>query len=261
MASLYDITKGEDVEFYRVLSRAGVDAELARAIIKRPELAATMIDAVREQLAPPLFSTPQEIYDRFVAYAGGQNWPVFDNHQVINVHQTMPVDHVSSLNKLLALDVWLGDLPTTFEGLAGWIEYQSRATGNGFRRWDELRSDAKHLRLFDSARYAKKPSVKWVELDMTANRGARPKDVRDKTSAGLQVMTAFAVHPNYPSAIDYDAIPGAWAAGLQASIPGREAWTDVPILSWSRTDREVSLTPHWDGNRDPDYAVPRVREL
>jgi len=209
---------------------------------------------------PALFCTPQEVLGRFLIYQGENDWP-FGLDILSQLRETMPTNHVSDLNKVLALDVWLGDLPTTFEALAGWIEYEQRQAGNGFWRWGELRSDAKYLCLLDPKRYGKLPSVKWVELDMTANRGSRPKDVRDKSSAGLQVMTAFAVHPAYPPAIDYDTIPGAWAAGLQANIPGNEAWTNVPILYWYRTYREVSLHAAGDGRRSSNYAVPEVREL
>lgn len=212
-------------------------------------------------IGPAIFSNPQEIFDRFVGYANEQNWPFFGTDQIEELHQQMPVGHVSTLDRLLSLDIWLGDLPTTFEALAGWIEYEQRRTGNGFWRYDGLKSDPDHLRLLDSNRYGDKPSVRWVELDMTAHRGSRPKDVRDKATAGLQVMTAFAVHPAYPPAIDYDTIPGAWAAGLQATVPGKEAWTDVPILCWFRDGREVSLHAHWGAHRYGSCAVPVCREL
>jgi len=223
--------------------------------IDRKAFAALMVPPI-----PQIFSTPQEILGHFAFYAGNQGWPVAD--LIDQLEQTMPADHISSLDHLLTLDVWFGDLPTTFEALAGWIGYQSRQAGNGFYRYDGLKSDAKHLHLFDSKqRYGKTPSVRWVELDMTANRGSRPKDVRDRASAGLQVMTAFAAHPAYPPSIDYDTIPGAWAAGLQATIPGYAAWTGVPILCWNGTNRRVSLHAFWDDSRYGYCAVPVVREL
>lgn len=262
MASLYEITKGEDVELYRVLSQAGADAELARSIIRRPELATMMISAVRELLAPSMFSTPQEVFDRFVGYANEQNWPFFGTDQIEELHQRMPISHTSSIDRLLALDIWLGDLPNTFQALAGWIAHEQSKVGNGFWRWDKLKFDSEHLRLLNPDRYGDKPSVHWVELDMTANRGTRPKDVRNpEKSAGLQVMSAFAAHPNYPPTIDYDKTPGAWAAGIQVTIPGEGAWADVPILGWGSGGREVDLGAGWDGRRHGGCAVPVVREL
>ena len=264
MASLYDITKGEDVELYRILSQAGADAELARAIIKRPELAATMIGAVREQLAPPLFSTPQEVLGRFAFYAGNRGWPL--TNFLNPLKEQMPTDYVSSLNKVLTLDVWLGNLSITFEALAGWIEYEQRQAGNGYWRYDGLKSDGKHLRLLDPERYGIEPSVRWVEVDMLANwdkaNALRPRDVRDpKTSAGLEIMTAYAVHPAYPPAIDYETIPGAWLPGLQVTLPGGEAWASVPLLGWGGADREVFLDASRDDDRYWYYALPVRREL
>lgn len=223
--------------------------------IDRGAFAALMVPPV-----PQIFSTPQEILGYFAFYAGNQGWPVAN--LIDQLTEQMPTDHVNSLDHLLTLDIWLGDLLTTFEALAGWIEYQSRQAGNGFWRWDSLKSGTKHLRLLNPDRYGDEPSIKWVELDMLANRGSRPRDVRNpQTSAGLQVMTAFAVHPAYPPAIDYETIPGSWAAGLQANIPGFEAWTLAPILYWGRYDREVDLSAYWDDYRDDNAAVPVVREL
>lgn len=224
--------------------------------IDRKSFAALMIPP-----APQIFSTPQEILARFTYYAIHQGgWDIGEGW-IKQLEDSMPADHVSTLDHLLTLDVWLGDLPTTFEALAGWIEYEQRQAGNGFWRWDGLHSDTEYLRLLNPKRYSDRYSVRWVELDMTANRGSRPKDVRNESSAGLQVMTAFAVHPAYPPAIDYETIPGAWATGLQLTGPGYEAWTLVPILYWDRRYRKVDLNAYWDGNRDGDYAVPVCGEL
>jgi hypothetical protein len=223
--------------------------------VNREAFAASLVPSV-----PAIFSTPQEILGYFVFYAGNQGWPV--TGLINQLTEQMPTNHVSTLDHLLTLDIWLGDLPTTFEALAGWIKYQQAQIGNGFWRWDNLKSGVEQLRLLNPKRCGKKPSVKWVELDMTANRGSCPKDVRDpKVSAGLQVMTAFAVHPNYPPSIDYDTIPGARMAGLQATIPGYEAWAHVPVLYWVRSNREVSLHASWDDRRYDYYAVPVCREL
>jgi hypothetical protein len=169
---------------------------------------------------PSLFSTPPEILAMFVSYAGFRAWPVtgLPDH----LHEQMSTDHVSSPERVLTLDVWLGDLPTTFESLAAWIGFEQRQLGRGFWRYYGLKSDAKHLRLLNPGRYGKKPSVRWVEVDLTANweiqKGVVPHDVRDpETSAGLQVMTAVAVHPAYPLAIDGKTIPlvfFAWSGSL-----------------------------------------------
>lgn len=206
-----------------------------------------------------LFSTPQEILARFAFYAGNQGLPPV---VLAQLEESLPADHVSSLNGMLAPDIWLGDLPTTFEFLVGWLQYEQRQAGNGYWRWDGLKSDTKHLRLLDPDRYGKEPSGRWVELDMLAKRGNSPKEARDPAkSAGLQVVSAFAANPAYPPAIDYDTIPGAWAAGLQAKPPENRDWQGVPILGWRGFYRQVGVSADWDYGRHSHYAVPEVREL
>ena len=259
----------QEHELLLALEKAGIVSNEAQAVItsKKNQLAEGMLAWLREQLTPStsstpgLFSTPQEVLSRFVYYAIHQAGWDFGSGWLEQLEDQMPVNHVSNLNHLLTLDIWLGDLPTTFEALASWIEYEQLQAGNGYWRWDELKSDTKHLRLLDPERYGTAPSVRWVELDMLANRGSSPKEVRDpKKSAGLQVLSGFAVHPAYPPAINYETIPGAWAASLQAAIPGVRAWTSVPILDWLRTNRRVILLASWDDRRGSSFAVPVVRD-
>jgi hypothetical protein len=215
-------------------------------------------------VGPSLFSTPQDILAKFAFYADSQDWPV--SAVLDQLHQQMPTDHVSSLDKLLTLDVWLGDLATTFDALAGWIKDEQHQVGNGFWRYHGLKSDAKHLRLLDPQRYGRQPSVRWVELDMTANwdkqDGVAPNDVRDaKISAGLQVMTAFAVHSAYPLAIDGKTIPSAWLPGLEVFVSTGAAWQDLPLLGLGSKRPQVHLDANWGARRLRHYAAPVVREL
>jgi hypothetical protein len=53
MASLYDVTKGEEMEFFRLLSRAGFTAELLRAFNKMPETASVVVAVICEQIVSP----------------------------------------------------------------------------------------------------------------------------------------------------------------------------------------------------------------
>ena len=54
MASLHEVTVGQDIEFKRVLAKAGMDSRLVETIIRKPQLADGMVGWLREQLAPPL---------------------------------------------------------------------------------------------------------------------------------------------------------------------------------------------------------------
>lgn len=50
MASLYELKKGEGIEFDRILDKAGVSAERARAVIRNPKLAVLMVAALEKEL-------------------------------------------------------------------------------------------------------------------------------------------------------------------------------------------------------------------
>jgi len=82
--------------------------------INREAFAASLVPPV-----PAIFSTPQEILGYFALFAS--NHGRLGASMLSQLEQTMPTNHVSSLDHLLTLDIWLGDLPTTFEALAGWI--------------------------------------------------------------------------------------------------------------------------------------------
>jgi hypothetical protein len=66
MASLHDVTVGQDIEFKRVLAKAGMNSDMLEAVIKRPELAEGMVGWLHEQLSPP---APEPIMTDFVSLA------------------------------------------------------------------------------------------------------------------------------------------------------------------------------------------------
>jgi hypothetical protein len=173
------------------------------------------------------------------------------------LREQMPHNHVSSSNKVLTIDVWLGDLPITFESLAAWIGFEQRQLGRGFWRYYGLKSDAAHLQLLDPHRYGTIPSTRWVEVDLAANwdkeNGVAPNDVRDpKNSAGLQVMTALAVHPTYPLAMDGKTIPYSWLPGLKTV---RDSG-DCPLIGIGSKRPQVHLDTNDGTRRLRHYAVP-----
>jgi hypothetical protein len=263
VVSLHDITVGDDIEFKRVLASAGFDGDMVKALLRKPQLADSWVANLREQLAPPaptfdqLFCTPEQIFDAFVVRARDRKW-TFSDEQLQQLREAMPTLHKNSLTSVLTLDIWLGDLPTTFEELWSWNKDVHAKTW----RYDGLKSDKRHLRLLDSKCYGNQPSAKWVVLDVTANRGQAPKDVREPAnSPAFAVLAAAVLHPEWPKAINYDTIPGVWLPGLEATVPGWDAWRYVPILHWYEFDHGLDLRAYWDDYRYSDYAVPVFREL
>lgn len=268
MARLHDVTVGKFDQFKRVLADADLDSELVDFVVKRPELACKWVADLREQLNPPapvfdpkfrrLFSDTPSVLEAFLVRNKQRNWG-FTGEQ-IDALRNQAIELTSSLNQVITLDIWLGDLPTTFEELWSWNVAVHGADGTW--RWDGLRSDEKHLRLLDATRYGNQPSARWVVLDLTANHRRAPKDVRDPAnSAGLQLLSASALHPAWVPAIDYDAVLSVWLPGLQVTVPGMDAWQGVPILHWGQFDRTVDLYADWAAYTRPSYSVPVVREL
>lgn len=208
-----------------------------------------------------LFMPPLTILASFWNRAQKRNWQ-FSVDQFEQLCEEMPVNHNSTLSSVLTLDIWLGDLGKTFEELWAWVRDEHQYTW----RSDGLKSGKEQLRLLNPDRYGDQPSVKWVVVDLTANwdkqNGLRPCDVRDAaTSAGLELLTTAAIHPDWIRNMDYETIPGVCLSGLWATVPGRYTWQHVPILYWDRYGREVHLDVRWDDHRHSNYAVPVSREM
>lgn len=211
-------------------------------------------------LAPTLtdlFRTPQQIFEAFVEFNSSLEWG-FTDEQLQELKTAMPTEFVSRLVRALSLKIWLGDLPTTIEGL--WAANQ--AVHNRNWRYEKLKSGKKQLKLLDANRFGNQLSVTWTAIDLTANRNQHPTDVRTpQTSPGPAVLATAALHPDWPKAIDYDIVPAVWMPGLLATLPGEHAWQHVPVLDWSQFRNELYFNASWDDDRSPRYAVPEFREL
>jgi hypothetical protein len=190
------------------------------------------------------FSAPQAILDWFKGYSEWRRWP-FDDEVFERLKLSMEPTYVSRHDAVLTLDVWLGELPLTFEELVGWITQATRNTYRSLWRHPSMSSTPNALRLLDSSRYTERPSAKWVHVDMLANRqsggmsGAAPRDIRvPGQSAGLQVLTAAAVHPHVYLQQDMpeDFPDAVWMLGLEHGTE-MNGWAFSPMF-------------HWPGNAD-----------
>ena len=45
---------------------------------------------------------------------------------------------------------------------------------------------------------------------------------------------------------------------MAQTIPGNEAWRNVPNLNWNSGNRKVKLNANWDDNRNYNWACPVV---
>ncbi len=142
----------------------------------------------------------------------------------------------------------------TFDAL--WTIAASRQPGS--YRGPRMLSDPKHLRLLPGIEH--KPGLRWEVIDLGANQGKSPADVRDPaTSPHAGVLATAAHHPEYVQSQNGNDVPYLWLPGYQVFVDGGDPWRDVPCLIWSQVGREVGLSAVWGGNPVPGYAVPVLR--
>lgn len=266
MASLHDVTVGQDIEFKRVLAKAGMDFDMVEAVIRKPQLADGMVEWLREQLNPPA----PDLSELFVSL----------EDQLVNVRRWNEergwgftdadfdaVDVTSVKRSGLVVDVIAVYLPhqgntlgiqRTFEEL--WDIASSIQPDKW--RYESLKSDKKHLRLLDGIEHT--PGIRRVTLDLGANwdttNGIRPVDVRGKDSVHAEALAAAAHFPDWVQAMDGERVPYVWMPGYRVTLPGGEAWRGVPCLDWSRGGRGVKLDAYGDDYRRYGWACPVRRE-
>lgn len=137
-------------------------------------------------------------------------------------------------------------------------------------RWELLHSgkvecDGKlveRLRLLNG-NHTHKACVEWVIVDLGIHRKRESiTAVRDSKSLADELLVIAWMFPDMIRAIDYDKLPGLFAAGYEVNVPGSddEAWQDVVIVGFYRDFRQVYVDAHGRSNDDSDCSVPRLRE-
>lgn len=158
---------------------------------------------------------------------------------------------------LVVLDITLGTLQETFEFAWDWI----KNTQEDNWRWSEVKSDPAHLCLLEGSESFKPFTLRWRVIEMNANIGKAPRDVRDpKRSPGVALLFFAAQYPDYIKSIDYEKTFGFYLPGLECTVPDDEPWEYVPCVDFSQRDRQVDLSAGWCGGGYDGLAVPVFRE-
>ncbi|MDZ4243821.1 MAG: hypothetical protein U1C57_01815 [Candidatus Doudnabacteria bacterium] len=157
------------------------------------------------------------------------------------------------------LEVSLDTIEKTLE--EAWLFAHSAQVDNW--RWEEVKSDPGHLRLFPGIEH--KRGLVWRVVDLAANwdkkDGIRPKDVRNtEKSPHSAVLWAASYFPKWIQAMDGTIVPYVWIPGYELSVSGYKPWSSVPDLRFSRGYRRIRLDAHDYGPRNGSYAVPEFRE-
>lgn len=150
-------------------------------------------------------------------------------------------------------------LQRTFDELWNLIEAPDGYTN---WRWDELKSDSKHLK--SAPGHSHRPGVCWVAFDASAYRGKSPEHAlarrnEDNTRlAGVEVLMAALLFPTWPTSWNGDSSPFPNMSGLQ--FYWNTVWSRVPYLGRWDDDSRLELNTDWAEHDNPLWASPSVRE-
>ncbi|HTE57833.1 MAG TPA: hypothetical protein VK694_03730 [Verrucomicrobiae bacterium] len=204
-----------------------------------------------------VFASPTDMATALRRRAEWRSWPLA-KEQIDVVCGQLLQGHSSGL-RCLSVDIWLGDLQTTYIELWLWM-------CDVHRYWpvDTVSSGADQLRLLDVGRYGAEPEVKTVELDLggywTPQHRCQhsPESVRHPdTSPGLEVLAAAALHPEWLVRMGTKMVPRVWLPGLQVNDSSQPEWSGVPVLDWHR-DRAPYVGAESGWIVSPARAIPTL---
>ena len=272
MASLHQITRGEDTEFFRMLARAGLTAEDVRKIIRNPEAVDFMLRGMRDHTAFRL------IHGRFHALAQKlemvRQWPGVTSQQVDAALKEAQgritlFEQASPSEPLLniVVSVYKEDAPSTLK----YARDRMRDTfGDTFSQWDDAYGkeiDENRVRYLQGEDgqpivpvYRNCVRIEVVDLGAHFNKkdGLIMQDVRGKDSAHVAVIYAAAQDPAWVLQIDGNNVPWCIAAGLELCVSGYAAWVSSPSVVCN--DDEAGLGARNIVGRSHHAAVAVFRE-
>ncbi len=246
MASFFDTTIGQQVEFQRVLASAGfTDSDIAR-IIKEPSLASTMYVAIQPKVVaslPSWYVSPEQQLAR-----ARQLWP--------NAVLPEPPEGFTPRTKS---EVLLLHVPDTFDSL--WDKVDA-PMGYTKYRWERVKADKRNLRLAqDEHGHTNKVEFTqpvWLAFDPEHGKGERPDSFWGQAdTAASEVFSALIQFPEWPLAW-FNGASAPNLSGYQLKYDGN--WSNVPYLYRRDGDRQLGLHDCWADLRDGRRSSPSVRE-
>jgi len=240
MASFYDTTVGQQVEFQRVLASAGfTDSDIAR-IIKEPNLASTMYVAIQPKAVatvPSWYVSPEQQLAR-----ARQLWP--------NAVLPEPPKEFTPRTKSEVLLLHVSD---TFDNL--WNKVNA-PEGYTKYRWEGVKSDRANLRLAPNKREYTEPV--WLAFDPEHGKGERPDSFWGQAdTAASEVFSALIQFPEWSLAW-FNGASAPNLTGYQLKYDGN--WSHVPCLGRSDGGRQLKLGGLWADGRGGRWSSPSVRE-
>ncbi len=240
MASFYDTTVGQQVEFQRVLASAGfTDSDIAR-VIREPNLASTMYVAIQPK-----------------AVATVASWYVSPEQQLARARRLWPnavlPEPPKEFTPRTKSEVLLLHVPDSFDSL--WDKVDA-PTGYTKYRWDSVKSDKRNLRLAPNKVEYTEPV--WLAFDPERGKGERPDSFWGQADlAASEVFSALIQFPEWSLAW-FNGASAPNLSGYQLKYDG--SWSREPYLSRRDDDRRLGLVGYWAGGRGGHWSSPSVRE-
>ena len=240
MASFFDTTIGQQIEFQRVLASAGfTDSDIAR-VIEEPSLASTMYVAIQPKVVaslPSWYVSPEQQLAR-----ARQLWP--------NAVLPEPPEGFTPRTKS---EVLLLHVPDTFDSL--WDKVVAPEGYTKYRR-EVIKADKRNLRLAPNKLEFAAPV--WLAFDPERGKGERPDSFWGQAdTAASEVFSALIQFPDWPLAW-FNRASAPNLTGYRLKYDGN--WSDVPYLYRWVGDRQLLLRGHWAGGQLGGWSSPSVRE-
>jgi hypothetical protein len=265
-----ELTLTQSQEFIARLGRFGISHEVAKKLMGDDKaMRAFVRDGLKSlnanaELIHGVFNKTTDVLAAFKARCAAKGID-FGQFSWVGSEQAPEFDP-NDPETVVVLDATLYTLKDTFEFAWAWT-----ADGQEKRyRWEGVVTDAKKLRLLSDDREDdaegdgpefKSFTLRWVRIKLDTNVGKKPCDVRDpKVSPGCALLFMSAEHPERIRATDYETRFAFWLPGLKCTVPGGDAWRDVPHVNFDGEDRRVWLSSLWDGSSYGSLAVPSFRE-
>lgn len=265
MNSLYDISFGRLLEFFRILGRAGLNKETVQAVLQDPKLADPWVIQLKEVLGP-LYVYNEHQLELFQPINHQLELFVSNEHQLDNARMWWGSYLVGT--DILDAERQMANLKTPTNPLEAWVLCPSFNTVEqtfdnlwqriekvhpNHWRWNDLKSDAEHLRLLKGITFETN-RLKWVLIDFGAHLGQPPDKVRSSDSAHAELLAAACQHPTWAQSmgktINGIFVPCVNLCGYRLSA-GLEWLENVPRLRNENNSVGLSfgqphaLSPHW----------------
>lgn len=253
MASFYDTTIGQQVEFHRVLASAGFTVGDIARIIKEPDLAATMYSSIQPKHQTPI---PTDIVARVVrqlAWYEEAGIVVTDEQRQRILAQAGVFVPLSASDRPLVTG-FFGYAPEAFNQVWSRVDLDGYTTERYFSQDLQIQ--------FAPGMRPTITEPRLVHFDPNSYQGLSAESAlkqaeKDKVRlAGIEVAEMLFVEPEWALEWDGTDHPYPNCSGLQLGSD----WSSVPYLIRWDDGRQLELHGRWAAHRHDYWSSPSVSE-